>query len=422
MLCKTQNMNKNFFSLSFIFFIFSLLACQSTNFNEKNSQSKQNHFADGTEIITVENQFEKRDTILLTFAGDLMAHSNVTRPKNFKEIYEDVKDYFLKSDFTFANLETPVLETVDYSTYPNFNVKREYVDEAINAGINVFCLANNHTNDQGLQGINSTRKYFEEKIKSAENSSKQIYAAGIKEKSNTPLTYQIIEKESKFGQTWKILFLSVTEILNRNDYSSYIDFVRPNEKTRNLFLENLKKLKAEISPDLFVLGFHCGEAEYIRTVPEKQKEFYNQIVESGVDILWINHAHVTKSWELLSDQNGKIRKAIFYGMGNTISGQRSLPNFENPDDFWDYTGDSLLVQLRFEKTEDGIQIVQSNPVFITTYITPKYHYVIKKLDDNFLEELKLEGNIKWNKYLEERKKLMEEIKGSVISNNDDFIY
>lgn len=418
-----MNKNKKIFSLSFIFFIFSIIACQTTNLTEKNSSSENsnsqtknqfaNKFADGTKIITTQNQFENRDTILLTFAGDLMAHANVTRPKAFKEIYEDVKDYFSASDFTFANLETPILESKEYSTYPNFNVHGEYAQEAINAGINVFCLANNHTNDQGLEGIKSTRKYFEDKITSSKNSSRPIYAAGIKEKTSSPLTYQILEKKSANGQTWKILFLSVTEILNRNDYSSYIDFVRPNENSRNLFLENLTNLKAEHNPDLFILGFHCAEAEYVRTVPENQKKFYNQIIESGVDILWINHAHVTKSWELLRDQNGKTNKAIFYGMGNTISGQRSLPNFEDPSDFWDYTGDSLLVQLRFEKTQDGIQIVQSNPIFVTTYITPKYHYVIKKLDDNFIEELKLNGNLKWSKYLEERKNLMQEIKCSV---------
>ncbi len=421
-----------FFTLVFLSFLF--YSCKSTNTLE----ADLTHFADGSEIITSQNQFQNKDTILLTFAGDLMAHSNVTRPKNFTKIYENVKNYFSESDFTFANLESPILEEKPYSTYPNFNIHSDYVNAAIMSGINVFCLANNHTNDQGLEGIKSTLNFFESEIEKSKTSARKIYACGIKKDSSSPLTYQILEKtvnyeisvpvleekkslrkknkisfqNQKMQSTWKILFLSVTEILNRNDYSSYIDFIRPNKKSRENFLNQLKILKEEHNPDIFVLGFHCAEEEYVRTVLESQKNFYNEIIKSGVDVLWINHAHVTKNWELLLDNDGIARKAIFYGMGNTISGQRSLPNFEDPGDFWDYTGDALICQLRFQKDSDGIKIVQSNPVFITTYITPSYRYVIEKLDDAFIQKLNSQGIKKWSSYLEQRKKLMEEIKGS----------
>ena len=432
---KENNMQKKisvFFTFIFLSFLF--YSCKSTSTLEVD----MTHFADGSEILTSCNQFQNKDTILLTFAGDLMAHSNVTRPRDFTKIYESVKNYFSESDFTFANFETPLLEEKPYSSYPNFNVHSDYANAAIMSGINVFCLANNHTNDQGLEGIKSTLNFFEDEIEKSKNSTRKIYACGIKKEASSSLTYQILEKTvnyeipvpvteekkssrkknkisfqmQKMQHNWKILFLSVTEILNRNDYSSYIDFVSPGKKSREKFLSQLKILKEEHKPDLFVLGFHCAEAEYVRTVPENQKKFYNEIIKSGVDVLWINHAHVTKNWELLQDENGIARKAIFYGMGNTISGQRSAPDFEAPDDYWDYTGDALLCQLRFQKDEDGIKIVQSNPVFITTYITPSYRYVIKKLDDEFIQELNSLGIKKWPSYLEQRKKLMEEIKGS----------
>ena len=93
-----------------------------------------------------------------------MAHTNVTRMKDFSLIYEDILDITQKDDLTFTNLETPIMNNLDYENYPNFNVKDEYPKAAIKAGFDVFSLANNHTNDQGLEGIKSTRNFFEKII------------------------------------------------------------------------------------------------------------------------------------------------------------------------------------------------------------------------------------------------------------------
>ena len=66
------------------------------------------------------------------------------------------------------------------------------------------------------------------------------------------------------------------------------------------------------------------------------------------------------------------------------------------------------------KDSRGIVIEQVDPVLITTYITPSWHFVIKVLDDEFIEELKLKKQKTWANYLGERKKLMEKIKGNII--------
>ena len=44
----------------------------------------------------------------------------------------------------------------------------------------------------------------------------------------------------------------------------------------------------------------------------------------------------------------------------------------------------------------------------------KVHFVIKKLNDSFLNELKKEGRNNWAKYLSERKKRMDKIEGKLI--------
>ena len=161
---------------------------------------------------------------------------------------------------------------------------------------------------------------------------------------------------------------------------------------------------------MLILSFHCAEEEYVLTIAENQKKFYHALIDSGVDVLWINHPHVAKEWELIS-YDGVPRKIIFYAMGNTISGQRRNPEFSNPANRREYTGDGYVSQVAFEKDSGGAKISWVNPVLVTTLITDEKYFVIKKLNDEFLNTL--EETSKWKPYLSERKRLMEQIKGKI---------
>ena len=401
-------------------FILFLLSCQTTKVEEPEPQYfypppptqeeleyKATHFNDGSKLVTKETVFEDSDTLLMTFAGDIMAHTPNWSKGRFDEVYQDIVPYLRESDFSFANLETPVADSRKYSTYPAFNVHHDYVEAAVNAGFNVFSLTNNHTNDQALKGINETRDYFKKLVAETASSERPVYACGLKDKANDPLTYQILEKNG-----WKILFVAITEILNNGSNASYIDYVEPYKKQREQFLETLKKLRADHPADLFILSVHCAEPEYILTVQKSQKDFYFQLLDAGVDVVWVNHPHVSKYWEIVPDSSNTARKMIFYSMGNTISAQRTRPNWKNPADGHEYTGEGYMVQVRFTKDESGVKVSWVNPMILTTYITPDYMYVIKHLNDSFVDELK-KGKGNWGDYLAERKKLMEQITGTV---------
>ncbi len=104
---------------------------------------------------------------------------------------------------------------------------------------------------------------------------------------------------------------------------------------------------------------------------------------------------------------------IFYSMGNTISAQRTKPNWSKPSDGHEYTGEGNMIQVRFTKDEDGVKVSWINPMTLTTYIESDRMYVIKLLDDDFIQSLYSEGVKNWPKYLTERKKLMEQITGTV---------
>ena len=342
----------------------------------------------------------------LLFAGDVMAHAPNYKITDFDRIWRDIRPLVSSSDLAFANIEAPVANDIPWNTYPQFNMHTEYVEAAIKAGFNVFSLTNNHTNDQYLDGIKQTKKYFD--------SRKGIWACGLKEKSGDPLTYKIIHKNG-----WKILFVSITELLNRNDFASYIDYYPSKESKRNQLIEELKKLQDESKADLFVLSVHTDEPEYVIKVTESHKKFFRRIIEEcRADIIWANHPHVVKIFEetaasshYTQDLGQKNRKAfIMYANGNTISAQRTNPQFAAPDTPRDYTGEGLLLKLKARKMSDGSVILSDyEPHLITTYITPAWQFVIKLLDDDFIATLDRAELVTWAKYLTERKKLMEKV-------------
>jgi len=353
------------------------------------------------------------DVLRLTFAGDIMAHSVNVAMSDYSLIYKDIESVIQYDDLTFANFETPVYAQKPYESYPTFNVQPPYADAAIKAGFDVFSLANNHTNDQGKEGIAATRAFF--------SSQQNVYAAGIKESADAPLTYCLIE-----ARGWKILFAAVTELLNQSAYREYIDYVPMTRQARDAFTADLKALREAHPADIFVLSLHSGEEEYIHTVSKERREFYYSLLAAGVDILWANHVHIAREWEAIgSPETGEVRtdagaiqNLVFYSAGNTISGQRTRLNFSDPASNREYTGDGFLYSVeitrRQQENDTGWDITSVTPILITTYRDEENRYVIKRLNDFFVADLREKGKTAEADYFAKRKQLMELIQGKTI--------
>ena len=221
--------------ISAIFLAGLLLAsCESSKVEEP----KVNEFEiKEDELVTSQNFLDGK--LLLTFAGDIMAHSENTRG-NFQDIYTEIEDIIKQAAFSFANLETSVDDKKDFSSYPRFSVKESYADAAIEAGFNVFSLVNNHCNDFGKAGLESTRKYFERKQNQLNAQNKELYFAGIKKHKGEQIEFIPIEKDG-----WRILFAAVTELANQWTDIEYFDFLKPAKKEREKFLELIKQKKTE---------------------------------------------------------------------------------------------------------------------------------------------------------------------------------
>ena len=264
----------------------------------------------------------------------------------------------------------------------------------------------------------ATYKYFSALEKSSATSSRKIFSAGVKPAPSAPLTFKLIEKNG-----WRVLFVAITEVLNDFKGSQYIDYVSPTKEARAGFIKKLAQLRAENPCDVFVLSLHCAEPEYVRTVLESQREYYYSLLnDAGVDVIWANHPHVAKGWDIVGNEKSeKLEKMVMYALGNTISGQRRDPQFSAPETARDYTGDGYIIQVRFTKkynvetsSFEKPEISYVNPVLITTYIDPDGDYILKKLNVSLLKNLRGAGDGKWAQYLEKRMNLMENTKGTII--------
>lgn len=372
---------------------------ESKIFQEENfTQNSQKN-----EILQEKVVLDKTDDeIELLFAGDIMAHSNNYHISSFDKIWRDVKHLIDGNDLAFANIESPVDTTKPVSDYPNFNMPQSYVQAAVDAGFNVFSLCNNHSNDQNLEGIKETLKTVDRLCEQALQKDNQsvLYFSGLKHSKESEYSYNLIEKNG-----WKILFLPMTELLNRPDFSDYINFIKTDDASRKKFIEYVKNLKKKNPCTLFILSLHTAEAEYTRNVPKRQENFYKDLIAAGVDIIWANHAHIIKNRKIIVDTNGNSDKLIMYANGNTISGQRRNPDLtsKNPNGERDNTGDGLFYKVTLKKENNGsVKIKKCEPIFITTYINTASEFVLKPLNQDFVNYLYSVPRTDWAKYIERR--------------------
>ena len=132
------------------------------------------------------------------------------------------------------------------------------------------------------------------------------------------------------------------------------------------------------------------------------------MLNAGVDVVWANHAHIIKDRKVIVDTKENRDKIIMYANGNTISAQRRNPDLssKNPNGEWDNTGDGLLYKVTLKKDNKGsVKIQKAEPFFITTYINTANEFVIKPLNQDFVDYLYEVPRNNWAKYIERRIKI-----------------
>lgn len=347
-----------------------------------------------------------------------MAHTQNFSMADYSAIWDDIRAQVSAADYSFANLESPVVEDRPFESYPTFNMKPSYPAAAFDAGFNLISLANNHTNDQGTEGIKATNEWSKEVEMKSQNRVQKQSAKSKDTPRARPVHFSGLTENGQmsycqfYWHEYKIAFIAVTELLNTWKNYDEVNYVPPTKKGRAAFVQKIAGMKAELAPDFFIVSVHTSEEEYVLTVLDSVKKFYRDLLDAGADIVVSNHPHVVRPLELVADKESKkIRKAIIYANGNTISGQRRVLNYDDPTEIWNYTGDGRLVEFEMALDEQGFFALNCSTTFITAYAPPgERSPVIKRLDENFIRSLAEKGEKKNSKYYEARLDALKKIK------------
>ncbi len=390
-------MRTGFITASIIFLILS--GCTRDQNNISLPQPEEESHAPAPEKDAEENVPEQKETLTLTFVGDIIAHEPNYTTDDYSRIYAGLEGRLLKDDLTFGNIEYPMVPEKPQASFPIFNIHPEYTRAAAEAGVDVFSLANNHTLDQGGKGAVRTREVMEEITAGSE---RQLYASGIRKEGEDLFIPAAIQYAG-----WEIGFIAVTQFTNivpeEGTVTDYIYLV--DGSNRDEFLNMVKKTSGNY--DLFIVSYHGDMIEEYVFEPNPDKEaFFRDLMEAGADIIYGHHPHVLQPYEIVESEgrNG----LILYSVGNLISGQGFLVHHTAPDptDSWAYTHDSAIFTVTVEKQPNGPHVSRVEPLLIGNYIVG-YEPPDKAVLIYPLEQLTLMGiNSAWRNYYRERYRIM----------------
>ena len=132
------------------------------NIVENNSSLDKETFSEDP-IISYE---EKTANISLLAVGNIMFHMPQLKSAKTQEgsydfvpVFNHVKKYIQESDISIANFETVTAgREKGYSGFPRFNSPKQSLLALSEVGFDILSTANNHSLDQGREGIISTLK------------------------------------------------------------------------------------------------------------------------------------------------------------------------------------------------------------------------------------------------------------------------
>lgn len=298
-----------------------------------------------------DNKIEIDSVVVVRIAvvGDLMCHSpqfnyaKVSKDSfDFNPVYRYIKENLENADFTFGNLETVIGEKGStYLGYPRFKSPKDYVTALAQNGFDFLCFANNHTLDQGEQGVlNTIRTLNENNIgytgafnsQSDRDSIRILKLNGIK----------IALLAYSYGTNGSVIPKGKDYLINLIDY--------------NLIEKDIHTAK-QYGAEIVLVNFHFGN-EYQRFPSDYQKEVVKKTIEFGADLITASHPHVIQPIEFYKTNGATLDSGIAaYSLGNFISNQRQR-----------YTDAGVILYLILEKNLNTKKIALKSVEYLPTWV------------------------------------------------------
>ncbi|QAY66421.1 CapA family protein [Paenibacillus protaetiae] len=240
-------------------------------------------------------------SVNLAFVGDILLGASVAdmiASNGYDYPYKQAKLYLSDPDITAGNLEYPVTENgtpAENKTYV-FKGSPDALPALKDSGLDLVTLANNHTLDQGVEGLLDTMKHLDEA---------GIQHVGAGHDDMEAFQPVIIEKNGI-----KIAYIGLSKVVP--DVSWKADKNKPGVAETYDTTRAVAAIKsAKEQADLVVVMVHWGVERSDK--PEAyQRDFAKQYIDAGADLIIGSHPHVLQGFEMYKG------KWIAYSLGNFI--------------------------------------------------------------------------------------------------------
>ncbi len=251
------------------------------------------------------------DSLTVLIGGDVMFDRGIRligERYGYDSLLKGVAPTFKAADIVVANLEGPITDEPSKTLFADgttgdsfiFTFAPETAAALARAGITAVSLANNHSDNFGIKGIEETRKYLDE--------------AGVK----------------WFGTPWNAAS-NETTVCKKGTCVALVGY--------HAFQGGFDRIVAEVKElagkDYFIVVMpHWGE-EYSAKPTERMREQARELVTAGADAVIGSHSHVVGENEWL----GNI--PVYYSLGNLLFDQYFSPETMN----------GMLVELTISRNE-----------------------------------------------------------------------
>ena len=250
---------------------------------------------------------QESDVSFVCSVGDIMVARGVQDvllkdDKGVEKVFTTTLPVLRNNDLTIGNLEGVVTESTSNAikTY-TFKFKKAVLTPLKDAGFDYFMQTNNHCYDYGEQGFKDTMAALKEYnipssgIGANDEEAKQFYHVNLN------------------GQNFAIISCGAYPV-EQSGFDGKKTASATKERAGILWqsdevLELVKKEKD--AGNIVIVNVHGGE-EYHFVPNNKQRDFYQKLIENGASVVFGSHPHVLQNTEYYKDG------LIVYSMGNFV--------------------------------------------------------------------------------------------------------
>lgn len=334
-------------------------------------------------ILTGCEKYPKTITEKVNFiaVGDNLIHDAVYADArqsdgtyNFDFIFENTKSDIEEADLAVINQETILVKNNNnVSSYPRFGTPGSMTKSISDAGFDIVLHATNHTWDKGSEGVENSLELWKDYP--------DIKVLGIHKNENDFNEIDIVEKNGiKFAMFNYTYGLNGFTVPSSKHYM--VNLLDDEEK----FISDVKEIEDDV--DMTICFLHIG-TEYVYNPTTYQKEYVENLIDAGADIIVCAHPHVLEPYKEVTTDKGN-KALVYYSLGNFCSSQNVVPRL---------LGGMAKFTVVKETTIDRKQNVLDEKVYIesfdliptVTHITSSEHTVYKLSD--YTEDLAKENKV-----------------------------